>query len=76
MEIPPNLGTRYIKEFHELFPLLAKKNSASLIPFLLEGVGGVDSLNQRDGMHPNAEGEKIVAENAWAVLKEIIAGKK
>lgn len=71
MEIPPNLGTRYTGEFHALFPKLAKKNNALLIPFLLEGVGGVDSLNQADGIHPNAVGEKIVAENAWKVLKEI-----
>ena len=71
MEIPPNLGIRYTKEFHNLFPQLAKKNNTCLIPFLLEGVGGVDSLNQRDGIHPNAEGEKIVAGNAWKVLKGI-----
>jgi acyl-CoA thioesterase I len=71
MEIPPNLGTNYTKEFHNLFPQLAKKNKSFLIPFLLEGVGGVDSLNQRDGIHPNAAGEKIVAENAWRVLKDI-----
>ena len=71
MEIPPNLGVSYAKQFHNLFPQLAKKNNAYLIPFLLEGVGGVDSLNQRDGIHPNATGEKIVGENAWKVLKEI-----
>ena len=71
MEIPPNLGVSYAKQFHNLFPQLAKKNNAYLIPFLLEGVGGVDSLNQRDGIHPNAKGEKIVAENTWKVLKEI-----
>lgn len=71
MEIPPNLGTRYTKDFHNLFPQLAKKNNTYLIPFLLEGVGGVDSLNQRDGIHPNSEGEKIVAENVWKVLKGI-----
>jgi acyl-CoA thioesterase I len=71
MEIPPNLGTKYTREFHELFPKLSKTNNTLLIPFLLEGVGGVDSLNQGDGIHPNAAGEKIVAENAWKVLKAI-----
>jgi acyl-CoA thioesterase I len=71
MEIPPNLGSRYTKQFHNLFPELAKRNNAYLIPFLLEGVGGVDSLNQPDGIHPNTKGEKIVAENAWKVLKGI-----
>jgi acyl-CoA thioesterase-1 len=72
MEIPPNLGTTYTREFHELFPTLARKHNALLIPFLLEGVGGIDSLNQADGIHPNAAGEKIVAENAWKVLKSIL----
>jgi acyl-CoA thioesterase-1 len=72
MEIPPNLGKRYTDEFHELFPKLAKKNNVSLIPFLLEGVGGIDSLNQQDGIHPNAAGEKIVAENAWKIIKDLL----
>jgi acyl-CoA thioesterase I len=72
MEIPPNLGISYAKDFHDLFPRLANKNGAYLIPFLLEGVGGVDSLNQRDGIHPNEKGERIVEENAWHVLKGIL----
>jgi acyl-CoA thioesterase I len=76
MEIPPNLGIRYAKEFHNLFPQLAEKNRSYLIPFLLEGVGGVDSLNQRDGIHPNEQGERIVAENAWKILMQIFLNQK
>jgi len=72
MEIPPNLGARYTTEFHDLYPALAKKNRTHFIPFLLEGVGGVDSLNQHDGIHPNEKGEKIVAENIWKVLRKLL----
>ncbi len=72
MQAPPNLGRRYTREFQNLFVELARENHAGLIPFLLEGVGGVDSLNQRDGLHPNEEGEKIVAENVWKVLEPIL----
>ncbi|MBI4500673.1 MAG: arylesterase [Gemmatimonadetes bacterium] len=72
MQAPPNLGTRYTREFQQIFVELARTNKAAFIPFLLEGVGGVDSLNQRDGIHPNVQGERIVAENVWAVLRPIL----
>lgn len=72
MQAPPNLGTRYTTEFREMFVDLARRNQADLIPFLLEGVGGVDSLNQGDGIHPNVKGERIVAENVWEVLVPIL----
>jgi acyl-CoA thioesterase-1 len=72
MQIPPNMGTEYTKEFRTIFPDLAEKNELSLIPFLLEGVAGEPELNQADGIHPTIEGHKIVAENAWAVLKDIV----
>ena len=71
MEIPPNMGQDYTTEFREIYPALAKENHVSLIPFLLKGVGGDPKLNQEDGIHPNKEGEKIVAENVWEVLKDI-----
>jgi acyl-CoA thioesterase-1 len=48
---------------------LAETNNILLIPFLLENVGGVPELNQQDGIHPTAEGHKILAENVWVVLK-------
>jgi acyl-CoA thioesterase-1 len=72
MEIPPNMGKKYTDEFRELYGRLAKKNNALLIPFLLKGVGGDPKLNQADGIHPNVEGHKIVAENVWAVLKDVL----
>ena len=76
MQAPPNLGSRYTGEFKQMFVDLARENHAALIPFLLDGVGGVDSLNQRDGIHPNPEGEKIVADNVWKVLQPILAGSR
>ena len=72
MEAPPNLGSRYTAEFRQLFVDLARRNDAALIPFLLEGVGGVPEMNQGDGIHPNAEGARIVAENVWRVLEPVL----
>jgi acyl-CoA thioesterase-1 len=74
MEAPPNLGPRYTTAFREIFPELARKNGATLIPFLLAGVAGVDSLNQPDGIHPNVRGAKVVAENVWKVLGPMVEG--
>ena len=71
MQIPPNLGQDYTSEFKKIYPELATKNNVSIIPFLLQGVGGDPKLNQDDGIHPNKVGEKIVAENVWNVLKGI-----
>jgi acyl-CoA thioesterase-1 len=72
MQIPPNMGPEYTSEFRKIFPDLAEENSLALIPFLLEGVAGNPELNQRDGIHPTAEGQKIVAENVWKVLKDVL----
>ena len=72
MQIPPNLGTDYTREFRELFRELADKNKAVLIPFLLENVGGVPKLNQSDGIHPNPAGHKIVAETVWGVIRPVL----
>jgi acyl-CoA thioesterase-1 len=63
MEALPNLGASYARRFHAIYATLAKANQAALLPFLLEGVAGVDSLNQDDGIHPTAAGHRIVAEN-------------
>lgn len=71
MQIPPNMGQDYTGEFKKIYPELAAKNKISLIPFLLQGVGGDPKLNQDDGIHPNVQGAKIVAENVWKVLKNI-----
>ena len=72
MMVPPSMGAKYANGFKEIFPRLAKKNNAAFIPFLLEGVGGVPDLNQADGIHPTVEGHKILAENVWSTLKDVL----
>ncbi|TBO44378.1 arylesterase [Pedobacter kyonggii] len=72
MQVPPNMGAKYATDFKNMFPDLAKKNQMDLIPFLLDKVGGVPELNQADGIHPTAEGDKILAENVWVVLKDLL----
>ena len=72
MQIPPSMGQQYSTEFRDVFPELARKNNIALIPFLLQGVGGEVKLNQRDGIHPTAEGHKILADNVWSTLKTIL----
>ena len=69
IQIPPNMGPDYTTKFKEIYPRLASKNKIQLLPFLLKGVGGDPKLNQRDGIHPTADGHKIVAENVWEILK-------
>ena len=72
MQMPPNLGPEYTTEFKRLYPSLAEKNGAALIPFLLAGVGDRPELNLPDGNHPTVAGHKIVAENVWAVLGPLL----
>lgn len=72
MQIPPNMGQEYANGFKNMFPQLAQKNNMTLIPFLLQGVGGEVKLNQQDGIHPTKEGHKLVAENVWRKLKDIL----
>lgn len=72
MQVPPNMGEDYANEFKSIFPDIAKEKNVELVPFLLEGVGGEKKLNQSDGIHPNPEGHKILAENVWQVLKPLL----
>lgn len=72
MQIPPNMGLEYTASFKTIFPELAEKNGVGLVPFLLANVGGEPHLNQPDGIHPNEQGHKIVAENVWEVLKRFL----
>lgn len=72
MLVPPNMGREYSSKFRTLFLELAEKNEAALVPFLLEGVGGNPKLNLPDGIHPTAEGHRIVARNVWQVLKPVL----
>lgn len=70
MQIPPNMGIDYTKGFQAIFPDLASENDLALIPFLLKNVAGRSDLNQQDGIHPTAEGQKILANNVWEILEE------
>lgn len=72
MQVPPNMGQKYAGDFREMYPELAKKNNTGLVTFLLQGVGGIRNLNQADGIHPTAEGAKIVANNVWEVLQQVL----
>ena len=72
MMMPPNLGPDYVKRFQSMFVDLAERNEGALIPFLLEGVAGISSLNLPDGIHPTAEGHKLLAENVWKILKPVL----
>ena len=69
---PPNLGRDYAAEFASIYPSLAESNDLILVPFLLEGVGGVTELNQGDGIHPNEEGAARLAANVWDVLEPVL----
>ena len=68
MEAPPNLGEGYTRGFHAMYPELARKNGVELVPFLLDGVAGIPSLNQEDGIHPNRAGARIVARTIYSAL--------
>jgi acyl-CoA thioesterase-1 len=72
MEAPPNFGTAYTTEFRAMFPAVAEKYQLTLVPFLLDRVAGVASLNQQDGIHPNEAGERIVAENVWRAIRPVL----
>jgi acyl-CoA thioesterase I len=72
MEAPPNLGEEYTRAYRGVFRDLAKKYKLAFLPFVLEGVGGKAEFNQSDGIHPNAEGERIMTENVWKVLEPLL----
>jgi len=72
MQMPPNLGREYGEQFRAIFLELARRNRAELIPFLLDGVGGVAELNLPDGIHPTARGHELVANNVWKFLEPLV----
>lgn len=72
MMMPATLGADYTREFAAMYPELAKKYSATLIPFLLAGVGGDSALNQEDQIHPTARGHAVVAETVWKTLQPLL----
>ena len=69
MKMPPNYRGKFRTEFEQMYPKLAKKHKIRLMPFLLEGVGGIPGLNQKDGIHPNAQGHAIIAENLYKFIQ-------
>lgn len=76
MEAPPNMGRPFTTGFRAMYPALAARYRITLVPFLLAGVGGIDSLNQSDGIHPTPAGHRIVADNVWRVLLPVIRGAR
>ena len=72
MQVPPNLGPEYASGFQRVFAELARENNATLIPFLLEGVGGHREFNQQDLIHPSPVGHRIIADLVWRTLEPIL----
>lgn len=72
MMVPPNMGKEYTDEFKRVYPELAAKNKATLIPFILDGVGGIEKLNQVDGIHPNAQGHEIISGKITPVFEKLL----
>ena len=72
MEAPPNMGPVFTAQFRDLWPALASRKRTRLVPFLLEGVGGVDTLNQDDGIHPNPAGHRVLADVVWRGLEPLL----
>lgn len=72
MQIPTNYGKEYRKKFHQMYKDLAKKYKLTLIPFLLEGVGGRAELNISDGIHPNQKGHEVVAKNVLSHIQSLL----
>jgi acyl-CoA thioesterase-1 len=73
MRVPPNYGARYAREFEQLFAEVARRRGAALVPFLLEGVAGDPRLNQADGIHPTAEGYRMIVERLWPYLRPLLS---
>jgi len=76
MVAPASVGDKYQKEFSKVFPDLADKHGVTFLPFILEDVALKRELNQADGIHPNAEGEKIMTDNVYRELKPMLSEKK
>ena len=73
MRVPPNYGDEYARAFAAVFPAVAKRTGVALAPFLLDGVAGVARLNQADGIHPTAEGQRVIAAALWPHLRPLLA---
>ena len=76
MQMPPNMGAEYTREFRDVFPAVAREAKATLVPHLLEGVGGKPEFNQPDLIHPTPRGHEIVASNVWQVLEPVLGASR
>lgn len=72
MEAPPNMGQEYSQSFRNIYPYLAERHDVAFMPFILDGVAGEPELNLPDGIHPTAEGHRIIADNLWQVLEPLL----
>jgi len=72
MRVPSNYGPDYTRAFAAVFPAVARATGAPLAPFLLDGVAGDARLNQPDGIHPTAEGQRIIADRLWPYLEPLL----
>jgi acyl-CoA thioesterase-1 len=75
MEAPPNYGAAYTSEFRQVFRDLAREHDVAFMPFFLDGVAGIADLNQRDGMHPNPDGARLIERKIWASLEPLLDSK-
>jgi acyl-CoA thioesterase I len=75
MEAPPNFGAAYTREFRAVYRDLAREYGAAFVPFFLDGVAGVPALNQADGIHPTAEGQRRVAATIWQTLAPLVGAR-
>jgi acyl-CoA thioesterase I len=72
MRAAPNLGAEYVRSFSSIYPDAARKHDAVLVPFVLEGIAGIQRMNQADGVHPTAEGQKLIADTVWRALEPLL----
>jgi acyl-CoA thioesterase-1 len=72
MRVPPNYGAAYARDFAAVFPEVARRTNVALVPFLLKGVAAEVRLNQGDGIHPNAEGQRLIADHVWPHLRALL----
>jgi acyl-CoA thioesterase-1 len=76
MEAPPNFGDRYTHDFRAVYRDIANEHHLAFIPFFLNGVAGVESLNQGDGIHPTAQGQQKIADLIWPVLEPLVQANR
>jgi acyl-CoA thioesterase-1 len=76
MKMPDSMGADFVRTYTAVFAEVATREKASLIPYFLEGVGGLPRLNQPDRIHPTAEGQRIIAETVWKMLRPVLEARQ